>query len=116
MSKTTIEDILTHHLTAFGNNDLEEILQDYTEDSQILTPAGVIKGLPAIRKFFEEFFAVIPTASTFKMKQKSIVDNVAYITWTSESAVAKIPFGTDSFFFEGNTIKYHTVGDYKVRK
>ncbi len=116
MNKTNIEDVLTHHLTAFGNNDLEEILRDYTEGSQILTPDGIVTGMAGIRTFFEAFFAVIPTGSAFGMKQNSIVDNVAYIVWTSDSAVAQIPLGTDTFFFDGDKIKYHTVADYRIGK
>ena len=116
MSKTNIEDVLTHHLTAFGNNDLDEILRDYTEDSQVLTPDGIVKGLASIRTFFEAFFAVIPTGSSFAMQQKIIVGNVAYIVWTSDSAVAQIPLGTDTIFFDGDKIKYHTVADYKIEK
>lgn len=111
-----IEQVLTHHLTAFGNNDLDEIMKDYTEASVVMTPSGTVKGLAAIRKFFEDFFAVIPTGSAFGMKQKSIEDNVAYITWNSESADIKIPIGTDTFVLEGDKIMYHTVADYRIRK
>lgn len=42
---TNVEQVLTHHLTAFGNNDLDAILKDYTEDSVILTPIGKVAGL-----------------------------------------------------------------------
>lgn len=31
MSTITINEVLQHHLTAFGNNDLDEILKDDTE-------------------------------------------------------------------------------------
>ncbi|WP_185974359.1 hypothetical protein [Litoribacter populi] len=30
--ESATSDILTHHLTAFGNNDLDEIMKDYTEE------------------------------------------------------------------------------------
>jgi hypothetical protein len=35
--------VLMHHLTAFGNNNLEEIMLDYTEDSVVLTAEGTKK-------------------------------------------------------------------------
>lgn len=113
---STVEQVLMHHLMAFGNNNLEEILKDYSEASVVMTPGGEIKGLSNIRKFFEDFFAVIPTGSAFGMKQKSIVGNVAYIAWDSESATTKIPMGTDTFVFDGDKIKYHTVADYRIKK
>lgn len=112
MTKT----ILTHHLTAFGNNDLDEIMKDYTEDSELLTPEGALNGLAAIRTFFEDFFKAIPTGSAFEMKQLLVTGPVAYIVWESDSEVAKFPVGTDTFFLEGDKIRYHTVADYRQLK
>jgi ketosteroid isomerase-like protein len=109
-------EVLNHHLTAFGGNDLDAILADYTEDSQVLTADGPLKGLAAIRGMFEDFFSKIPTGSDFEMKQLSVVDNVAYISWTSKSAVATIPLGTDTFFLEGDKISLHTVASYVAPK
>ncbi|GAB3538143.1 hypothetical protein GCM10027443_32540 [Pontibacter brevis] len=113
-SETVTRDILTHHLTAFGHNDLDGIMKDYTAESEVLTPEGPLKGLAAIRKFFEDFFIAIPTGSAFEMKQLTVTGNVAYIAWASESAVAKIPMGTDTFFLEGDKIRFHTVADYRL--
>lgn len=115
-NEKTTNGILTHHLTAFGNNDLDEIMKDYTEGSQVLTPDGPLKGIAAIRNFFVDFFKAIPTSSSFEMKQLTVTGPVAYIAWASESAVAKIPMGTDTFFLEGDKIKFHTVADYRLPK
>lgn len=112
----TVEQTLMHHLIAFGDNNLDEILKDYTDESVIMTPNGSLKGLSEIREFFAAFFAVIPTGSSFTMKQKTIVGNVAYILWASESSSTKISTGTDTFVFDGNKIQYHTVADDRVQK
>ena len=45
--------ILTHHLTAFGDNNLDEIMLDYTEQSTVLTDKGAVKGIENIRKFLK---------------------------------------------------------------
>lgn len=113
---TIVEQTLMHHLIAFGDNNLNEILKDYTEESVIMTPNGSIKGLTEIRDFFKDFFAVIPTGSSFTMNQKTIVGNVAYIFWASESSTTKILAGTDTFVFDGDKIQYHTVADYRIQK
>ncbi|WP_224994726.1 nuclear transport factor 2 family protein [Cesiribacter sp. SM1] len=115
-SETLTRAVLTHHLTAFGNNDLDEIMKDYTEESEVLTPGGALKGLAPIRTFFEEFFTAIPTGSDFEMKQLIVSGNMAYIAWASETAAAKIPMGTDTFFLEGDKIRFHTVADYRLAK
>jgi len=106
------QEILTHHLTAFGNNNLDEIMKDYTEQSEILTIDGSLKGLAAIRKFFVEMFATIPTGSEFEMKQLTITQNIAHIVWASKSNVAEIPLGSDTFVFENDKIKFHSVVAY----
>ena len=116
MQNSITNDVLMHHLTAFGNNNLEEIMLDYTEESEVLTAAGSIKGLSAIANFFADLFVTIPTGCDFEMKQLTVTENVAHIIWTSESAVAAIPFGTDTFVMENSKIKFHTVAvDIKLK-
>lgn len=115
-NKTITSEVLHHHLMAFGNNDLNEIMKDYTEESELLTPEGHLKGLAAIRKFFVDYFITIPTGSAFEMKQLSVTSNAAYIVWTSDSPNANIPLGTDSFILEGDKIKLHTVAAHILTK
>jgi ketosteroid isomerase-like protein len=105
----TTKEVLMHHLTAFGDNKLDEIMLDYTEQSTLLCDKGALKGLDKIRQFLEEMFRLIPSGSEFEMKQLTINDNVAHIIWTSKSAIAEIPFGTDTFLIEADKIKIHTV-------
>lgn len=113
-NETITNGVLMHHLTAFGNTALDEILNDYTEESEVMTPDGKLTGLTVIRSFFADFFAVIPTGSAFEIKQKIVSGNVACSTWRSESEVATIPMGTDTFFVDGDKIRFHTVADYRV--
>ena len=115
-NETVTNEVIMHHLRAFGNNDLDEIMKDYTEQSQVLTPEGPLKGLEAVRKFFENFFIAIPAGAAFEMKQLTVTHNVAYIAWSSKSAVAEIPMGTDTFFLDGGKIRLHTVASYTLAK
>lgn len=89
MKEVHTNDVLTHHLIAFGNNDLDDILLDYTEESEI------------------------PTGCEFEMKRKTMTGNVAHIVWSSKSDVADIPLGSDTFVFENGKIKTHTVVVYR---
>jgi len=108
----TADQILSHHLGAFGNNDLDEIMKDYTEESIVFAETGVVSGISAIREFFVEMFRMIPSGSEFEMKQINVVFNVAHIIWSSKSSTAEIPYGSDTFVFEQDTIKFHTVSAY----
>lgn len=116
MQNSVTKNVLMHHLTAFGNNDLIEILLDYTENSEILTSIGSVKGLNAIASFFSDLFITIPVGANFEMKQLTVTENIAHIIWASESTVAIIPFGTDTFVLENDKIRFHTVStDIKLK-
>lgn len=116
VSETKTQEVVNHHLSAFGDADVNEILKDFTEDSELLTPEGALKGLNVIRSFYEEVFKIVPKGSAFEMKQMFIRDNIAYIAWTCESSSVTIPIGTDSFIVESGKIKYQTLGAHIILK
>ena len=119
MATTTLsknQEVVNHHLAAFLEADLNEILKDFTEESELLTPDGPLKGLDAIRSFFEEAFKIVPKGSTFELKQMIVRDNVTYLAWTCESSFVSIPIGTDSFIVENDKIIYQTLAAHIIPK
>ena len=83
---TSTSDVLSHHLTAFGEGSVEEIIKDYTEDSILLHPDGVVKGLQQITAFFTEIFKIfVPGDYSFDMKCQEVHGDVAYIVWKAET-------------------------------
>ena len=104
-SASMTEKVLDHHLKAFGDGDIVEILADYTEDSVLLTANGPIKGQAALRPVFEAFFAEFakPGAS-FEMKQRIIEGEVAYIVWAAETADNVYELATDTFLVKDGKI------------
>ncbi len=92
------ETVFHHHIEAVTNNDLEELIKDYTEESEIWTPDGTMVGLKAISSFFSYVFTLFPKGNTkFELKKLIANDDKVYIVWTAESPVINIPFATDSF-------------------
>ena len=91
MSGTT-QQILEHHLKAFGEGDLEGILEDYTETSLLFTPDGLLRGPGEMRALFEAFFAEFakPGAS-FEMKKQIVEGETAYIVWSAERSSPNFP-------------------------
>lgn len=114
--QTKIEEILNHHVSAFIETDVNEIMKDFTEASELLTPDGSFKGLDGIRSFFEEIFKIVPKGSTLEMKQQIVRDNMAYIVWTGESTFVSIPFGTDTFIMENERIMFQNAAAYIIPK
>jgi limonene-1,2-epoxide hydrolase len=63
------EAVFHHHLEAFKNNDLDEIIKDYTDESEIWSPEGKIVGLEGIAAFFSYVFTLLPKDRTrFELK------------------------------------------------
>jgi len=108
-TENTASNLLTHHLNAFGSNNIKEIISDYDENSVILTISREIQGLTAIEDFFIDLFGLIPKGSPFDMKKSIVKDNITYIVWESKNEARETYFGSDTFVFEDNKIKYHTL-------
>ncbi len=109
VAKST-EDVLDHHLQAFEAGDLSGILQDYTNDSVMITPDGtVLRGSVQMAPLFEAFIAEFskPGAS-FRMGQRVIDGETAYITWSAETADNVYELGTDTFWIHDGKILAQT--------
>ena len=85
-------------------------MEDYTEDSVLITPDGALTGRAEIQPLFEQFFAnILPPGSTdLELKQQIIRDDVAYILWSASSGTHNIPLGTDTFVIRDGKIVTQT--------
>ena len=115
--QATAQATLEHHLEAFGKNDIDEIMDDFTEQSEVWTQEGAIKGLGAIRSFFTYAFTLFPKDSThLDIKQMIVNKNKAYIVWTAESAIINVPLGTDSFEIKDGKILWQSAAFHVIQK
>ena len=105
----TTEEVLSHHLQAFGEGNLEAILEDYNEESIVCTPEGLLAGLNEIKPLFESFFAEFakPGAS-FGMDKQIVRGELAFIVWHAESADQHYDLGTDTFIVRDGKIVAQT--------
>jgi len=102
-------DVLGHHLQAFGNGDLDEIMADFTDDSVLFTPGGPLKGLDAIRGLFVGMFEEFgKPGMSFEMLQQDVEGDCAYIMWKAETADNVYEIGTDTFVVQGGKITYQS--------
>src|SRR5215469_5304919 len=91
-------DVLDHHLRSFGAQDLTGIVSDYAPGAVLFTPAGPIKGVDAIKVFFEGMLAEFgKPGATFSLKHQSVEGDYGYIRWTAETADNVYELGTDTF-------------------
>ena len=105
----TTESVLAHHMTCFDKADLAGIMSDYTAESRLFTPNGVLRGSEAIRGLFhgllEEFAK--PGAS-FEMLRQDVDGETAYIVWQAETADNRFELGTDTFIVRNGKIVIQT--------
>lgn len=106
----TTRQVLEHHLGALGTGDLEGILNDYADDSIVISPDGALKGRQAIRGFFEGVLASLfkPGTYDFTMDTLHVADDVAYVLWHANCASADIVFAADTFLIRDGKIVVQT--------
>lgn len=109
MSST--EDVLDHHLEAFGRQDMDENLSDYREDSTLITHEERYEGIDEIEGAFEALFEEFddPEAE-ITVDRKIIEGEIAYITWSAETPENSYEFATDTFLIRDGTIEVQTLG------
>ncbi len=116
-AKQTIQSVFQHHVQAFSENNIGELMNDYSEESEVWTPQGKLTGLEAIRSFYTEIFKLCPAGNTqLELKQVITNDDKVYIIWSSDSPLATIPTGTDTFEIKRNKILLQTVAAHIIMK
>ena len=108
----TTESVLNHHLDAFMDQDMEEMMADYGGDSVVVTnTAGSFHGLDEIQTLFEGLFAEFEQSDVeFQLDQQEIEDDIAYIVWHAETPDNTYEFATDTFHVRDGTIETQTLG------
>ena len=112
LAKNTEEitrEIVDHHWKTFRDNDLEGTLADYTDESVLITPNRIYKGMKEIRENFVSAFDVFPKNATTMQLNKSVVQrDVGYILWEANGPKVKLSFGTDTFVIKNGKIVSQT--------
>jgi ketosteroid isomerase-like protein len=101
--------VLKHHLKCFGKGDLAGTMADYTAESRIFTPDGLLRGTDAIRGFFVRMFEEFAKPGlSFEMLRQEVDGDTAYIVWTAETADNHFELGTDTFIVRDGKIVTQT--------
>lgn len=110
-SEEKTKQVLNHHWEAFKQNDLEETMKDYADESVLITPNGTYRGLTEIRENFINAFKAFPEDSTdFTLDKSIVVNDVGYILWKAKTPAFNLSFGTDTFIIRDGKIVRQTFG------
>jgi hypothetical protein len=103
------KEVLDHHWMTFQKNDLEGTMEDYTEESILITPDATYEGLDEIRENFVNAFKAFPADSSTLTLTKSVVkEDVGYILWTAKTPAFTLSYATDSFIIRDGKIVRQT--------
>lgn len=109
INEETTTQVLKHHWDAFQANDLEATMEDYTEESVLITPDRTFKGLSEIRENFVFAFSVFPKdSSTLQLTKTVVKGDVGYILWNANAPKLNLPFATDTFIVQDGKIVRQT--------
>ncbi|MEO5594805.1 MAG: nuclear transport factor 2 family protein [Chitinophagaceae bacterium] len=104
-----LDPVVTRHLNAFLNNDLEAVVADYTEESVLITRDATYTGPGQIRDFFTNLMIHFPkNKSLFKMDRVARDSDLVYIVWHANTPTVKVPLGTDTFIMRNGKIHKQT--------
>jgi len=98
MTTLSTSDVLDRHLKSFAENDVDGLMADYSSDAVFFAPGGPLKGPTEIKPLFEALVSEFAKpGSSFRMQQRSIEGDHAYIIWTADTADNSYEFATDTF-------------------
>ena len=99
------KDVIEHHLKSFGERDLKAILSDYAPGAILFTPEGLLRGVDAIKAFFQPMLVEFgKPGATFNLKHQSVEGDYGYILWAAETADNVRELGTDTFVVRNGKI------------
>ncbi len=111
------ERVLNHHLQSFGSGNVAAIMEDYTDQSVIILPNGILKGRKQIKGLFNALVAEFSKPGMkFNLTNTKVDDHLAYITWNAETQDNVYNFATDTFVIMGGKIKHQTVAFHVTPK
>lgn len=109
--------VLDHHWDTFVNNDLDGVMEDYTDESILITPNGTFMGLEQIRGNFVNAFKAFPTqGADLTLNTNLAVKDVGYILWDAETPEFILTYATDTFIIRNGKIIRQTFAGVRVEK
>jgi ketosteroid isomerase-like protein len=111
-SKTRVanpSEIYDHHMAAFTDGDVSAMLEDYTDDSVILTNMGSFHGLEDIESlvttYVEEFSK---EGVEFEIDEQTVDGDVVFYAWHAETPDNVYDFGADTLIVRDGAIETQT--------
>ncbi|HYA76324.1 MAG TPA: nuclear transport factor 2 family protein [Burkholderiaceae bacterium] len=103
----TAQEIFRHHGEAMDAQNIDAIVEDYTERSVLIVGPRIFRGKSEIRAFFKSFLDTLPEAE-WSVPIATFEGNVLYIEWAVKSRGRLVAEGADTFVFADGMIAVQT--------
>jgi len=101
------ESLLTQHLAALRARDMNGVMRGYTEDSVLVIPSGALHGVEEIAGYYRALFTEFAKpGAAFDLAERTVVGNVAHISWSGETADTVYERTDETFSVEDGKIRY----------
>ena len=101
--------VVVHHLTSFQENDLDAVMEDYTEESVIITQDASYRGLDEIRGFLTGLSTHFPKGKSELVLDKMVSEGeLTYIVWHAKTPTLNVTLGSDTFIIKNGKITQQT--------
>lgn len=108
-SSTSTTAVLDRNTRAFAARDVDGLMENYTDQSVLITQEATYQGKAQIRAFFDQLVAEFDSReTTFTMQQRRVRESIAFIAWTAETPARRYELGTDTFYIANDRILYQT--------
>lgn len=102
------EQVLDEHLELSRSGDEEDFLKSYREDSFIIMPDGLRRGLEEIRACFRILQQQLPNAR-YTYKARIVEQDVGLVEWSADSDISTVTDGADSYVIRDGYIRAQTI-------
>lgn len=104
----TPQEVLKRHLERSRTHSEEDFLECYREDSFLIMPSGVRRGLEGIRGCYRQLNQELPNAR-YTYKILVVEEDIGLLEWAADSDTHTVTDGADSYVIQNGYIRAQTI-------
>jgi len=108
-------EVLDWQLELSWSQSEHDFLTCYREDSFLITPTAVHRGLEAIRACYGQLRRDLPNAR-FTYKVVIVEQDVGFVEWSADSDTHQVVDGADSYIIQNGYIRAQTIHSTLIPK
>lgn len=110
LAESPTQAVLMHHLAAFGERKMDDLLTDYTEETVFLSNMGELVGAEALKGMFDGLFTEFAKKGVkFEMHKMVVEGDIALIVWSAQTPDNHYEWVTDTYVIRDGKIVYQTL-------